>query len=117
MGRNGAGSKQAALDILVCSRFSPAAAPFQLATSHSAHTLQGYFVYHLFGLLWTNQVIVGFGYLVIAHCIGQYYWNRGIRSDMSSFPVLTGIRTAGRYCDDPNILNLNQHSLMSVPTD
>ena len=71
--------------------------------SSSAHypqcacALQGYFAYHLFGLLWTNQVIVGFGYLVIAHCIGQYYWNRGIRSDMSSFPVLTGIRTAGRY--------------------
>ena len=59
--------------------------------------LQGYFGYHLFGLLWTNQVIVGFGYLVIAHCIGQYYWTRGLREHMTNHPVLTGIRVALRY--------------------
>jgi Plasma-membrane choline transporter len=72
-----------------------------MAPSHSkndhAVALQGYFGYHLFGLLWTNQVIVGFGYVVIAHCIGQYYWYRGIRAQMSSIPVLTGMRTALRY--------------------
>lgn len=62
-----------------------------------AAAVQYYLAYHLFGLLWTNQVIVGFGYVVIAHCIAQYYWTRGIRSEMSTFPVLTGIYTAARY--------------------
>lgn len=55
------------------------------------------FAYHLFGLLWTNQFINGFGYLVIAHSVGQYYWTRGLRADMTTFPVLTGIWVAARY--------------------
>lgn len=59
--------------------------------------MQRMFAYHLFGLLWTNQFIVGFGYVVISHCIGQYYWSRGIRKDMTTFPVLTGIWIAARF--------------------
>ena len=52
--------------------------------------MQGFFAYHLFGLLWTNQVIVGFGYVVIAYAIGVYYWSRGIRAEMSKHPVRDG---------------------------
>lgn len=59
--------------------------------------LQYMFAYHLFGLLWTNQFINGFGYLVIAHSVGQYYWTRGLRADMTTFPVLTGLWVAARY--------------------
>ncbi len=32
------------------------------------------FIYHFFGLLWTNQVIIGFTYVTIAGAIAQYYW-------------------------------------------
>jgi hypothetical protein len=59
--------------------------------------VQGYFAYHIFGLLWTNQFIIGFGYVVIAHCIGQYYWTRGLRADMTNFPVVSGMYVAARY--------------------
>lgn len=59
--------------------------------------MQYFFAYHLFGLLWTNQFIVGFGYVVIAHCIGQYYWTRGLRAQMTAMPVVTGMYTAARY--------------------
>jgi choline transporter-like protein 2/4/5 len=34
------------------------------------------FIYHLFGLLWTNQFIVGFASVVVAGSVAQYYWNR-----------------------------------------
>lgn len=54
--------------------------------------VQYYLAYHIFGLLWTNQFIVGFGYVVIAHCIGEYYWKRGLRSDMTTLPVWTGMK-------------------------
>ena len=59
--------------------------------------LQYMFAYHLFGLLWTNQFINGFGYLVIAHSVGQYYWTRGLRSEMTTFPVMTGLWIAARF--------------------
>lgn len=58
------------------------------------YRLQYFLAYHIFGLLWTNQFIVGFGYVVIAHCVGQYYWTRGMRKEMTSHPVLTGMRVA-----------------------
>ena len=60
----------------------------------SVAALQYFLAYHIFGLLWTNQFIVGFGYVVIAHCVGQYYWTRGIRKEMTSFPVATAIKVA-----------------------
>jgi hypothetical protein len=38
------------------------------------------FIYHLFGLLWANQFIVGFSSVVVAGAVGSYYWARGDRS-------------------------------------
>eukprot|EP00882_Tetradesmus_deserticola_P032381 GHRQ01036732.1.p1 GENE.GHRQ01036732.1~~GHRQ01036732.1.p1 ORF type:complete len:143 (+),score=50.40 GHRQ01036732.1:192-620(+) len=35
------------------------------------------FIYHLFGLLWTNQFIVGFCSVVVAGAVANYYWSRG----------------------------------------
>ena len=35
------------------------------------------FCYHLFGLLWANQFIVGFSSVVVAGAVGSYYWARG----------------------------------------
>lgn len=35
------------------------------------------FIFHLFGLLWTNQFIVGFCSVVVAGAIANYYWSRG----------------------------------------
>lgn len=32
------------------------------------------FIYHFFGLLWTNQFIVGFACVTIAGAIASYYW-------------------------------------------
>jgi hypothetical protein len=34
------------------------------------------FIYHLFGLLWTNQFIVGFACVVIANAVANFYWHR-----------------------------------------
>jgi len=34
------------------------------------------FLYHIFGLLWTNQFIVAFSSTVVAGAVGSYYWTR-----------------------------------------
>jgi hypothetical protein len=44
------------------------------------HQLKYAFIYHLFGLLWANQFIVGFSSVVVAGAVGSYYWARGDRS-------------------------------------
>lgn len=35
------------------------------------------FIYHLFGLLWTNQFVVGFCSVVVAGAVANYYWAHG----------------------------------------
>lgn len=35
------------------------------------------FIFHLFGLLWTNQFIVGLSSVVVAGAVADYYWSRG----------------------------------------
>lgn len=45
------------------------------------------FLYHLFGLLWTNQFIVGISCVTISGAIGSYYWAGGVRERMPSSPV------------------------------
>lgn len=35
------------------------------------------FIFHFFGLLWTNQFIVGLSSVVIAGAVANYYWSRG----------------------------------------
>lgn len=55
------------------------------------------FAYHFFGLLWTNQFIVGWGMVVIAGAIGSYYWARGNSDEMPRMPVVRAIRNATFY--------------------
>ena len=50
------------------------------------------FIYHFFGLLWTNQVIVGISCVTVAGAIGTFYWAGGERSQMPALPVLTALK-------------------------
>lgn len=50
------------------------------------------FIYHFFGLLWTNQFIVGISCVTIAGAIGQFYWAAGDSASMSNFPVLVSMK-------------------------
>lgn len=60
-------------------------------------TLKYMFLYHLFGILWANQFIVGFGYVVVAGSVANFYWSRGDTSQMTSTPVLTSIKRTMIY--------------------
>lgn len=35
------------------------------------------FIFHFFGLLWTNQFIVGLSSVVVAGAVANFYWSRG----------------------------------------
>jgi choline transporter-like protein 2/4/5 len=35
------------------------------------------FIFHFFGLLWTNQLIVALSSVVVASAVAQHYWARG----------------------------------------
>jgi len=54
-------------------------------------------LYHIFGLLWTNQFILGFGYTVVAGAIANFYWARGDSRNMPVFPVLGALKRTCRY--------------------
>jgi choline transporter-like protein 2/4/5 len=54
-------------------------------------------LYHLFGLLWTNQFLVGYGLCVIAGAVASYYWNRGDRTKMGADPVGAAMTRTARY--------------------
>mmetsp|Transcript_22525 Transcript_22525/g.76592 ORF Transcript_22525/g.76592 Transcript_22525/m.76592 type:complete len:700 (-) Transcript_22525:204-2303(-) len=58
-------------------------------------TTQHMGLYHLFGFLWTNQFIVGFGYMVTAGAVAQFYWVAG--KDMPPGPVKKSAYRAIRY--------------------
>ncbi|KAK9804898.1 hypothetical protein WJX72_010746 [[Myrmecia] bisecta] len=60
-------------------------------------SLQYMFIYHFFGLLWTNQFIVGFGYVCIAGAIAQFYWTRGESSRMPRLPVVAAMKNTTLY--------------------
>jgi len=54
-------------------------------------------LYHVFGLLWTNQFIAGYGLCVIAFCISKFYWSGGDKSKLPSSPVSSAMYTVLRY--------------------
>jgi len=60
-------------------------------------SLKYLFLYHFFGLLWTNQFIVGFGYVVIAGAVAHFYWSRADTTNISTTPVRTSMWNAFRY--------------------
>ncbi|PNH05032.1 Choline transporter-like protein 2, partial [Tetrabaena socialis] len=55
------------------------------------------FIFHFFGLLWTNQVIIGFSCVTIAGAIAHFYWSRGDSVNMPTFPVLTALKNTVFY--------------------
>jgi len=55
-------------------------------------TLQYMFGYHLFGLLWTVQVVIGVYLTTIAGAIAEYYWRGG--EDLPMAPVLESYKRA-----------------------
>mmetsp|Transcript_19037 Transcript_19037/g.31987 ORF Transcript_19037/g.31987 Transcript_19037/m.31987 type:complete len:792 (+) Transcript_19037:213-2588(+) len=60
-------------------------------------TLRYMMLYHLFGLLWTNQFIVGFGLMVVAGAIANFYWTAGDTNLMPAAPVMGSMRRTARY--------------------
>ena len=60
-------------------------------------TLKYMFLYHLFGLLWTNQFIIGLGYVAIAGAVANFYWCRGDTSSENLSPVKRSIWNTFRY--------------------
>eukprot|EP00736_Rhodelphis_marinus_P003564 Rmarinus@m.19045 len=57
---------------------------------------KGLLAYHVFGILWGCAFILGFGELVIAGAIGQYYWTRD-KGQLPLSPLLKSIKRALRY--------------------
>jgi choline transporter-like protein 2/4/5 len=53
--------------------------------------------YHLFGLLWTNQVIQAISMCTIAGVTCQYYWNKGDKTKFGSMPIAKSFYTCIRY--------------------
>ena len=53
-------------------------------------------LYHLFGLFWTNEFILGIGYMVLAMVFAQYYFYRGDRERMGPRPVFNSLKIVGR---------------------
>lgn len=53
--------------------------------------------YHLFGLLWTNQFLVGYTLTVIAAAVSSFYWAGGDASKMPRMPVVWAMRRVARY--------------------
>ncbi|KAJ7514833.1 hypothetical protein O6H91_23G061500 [Diphasiastrum complanatum] len=60
------------------------------------YTTRYLLIYHLFGLLWTWQFIVGFSYVVIAGIFSSYYWCRG-DSSLASSTMITSLYRAVTY--------------------
>ncbi|KAF8064488.1 CHER1 [Scenedesmus sp. PABB004] len=55
------------------------------------------FAFHLFGLLWTNQFIIGFASVVVAGAVAGFYWARGDARAQARFPVLRAMRVAACF--------------------
>jgi len=53
-------------------------------------------LYHIFGFFWTNEFILGLGTMVLGSVFAQFYFYRGDRSRMGSWPVFTALKMVGR---------------------
>lgn len=60
-------------------------------------TMTFLFIYHLFGLFWASQFIVGFGYVAIAGAVARYYWCKGEVEMIPRNPVKQSAGAALRY--------------------
>ncbi|QDZ19122.1 choline transporter [Chloropicon primus] len=55
------------------------------------------FIYHLFGLLWASQFIIGFGDVAIAGAVARFYWCKGEVNKMPRNPVMHSAKVALNY--------------------
>ena len=53
-------------------------------------------MYHLFGLLWTNQFLQALGYMTIAGSVAEYYWTLD-KSTMRRLPIFRSFYRTMRY--------------------
>ena len=53
-------------------------------------------VYHLFGLLWTNQFLQALGYMTIAGAVAEYYWTLD-KTSIQRVPVFRSFYRVLRY--------------------
>ena len=60
-------------------------------------TMTFLFIYHLFGLFWASQFIVGFGYVAIAGAVARHYWCKGEVEMIPRNPVKQSAGAALRY--------------------
>jgi choline transporter-like protein 2/4/5 len=69
-----------------------------LAVPTTISTAQYLQLYHLFGLLWTNQFIVGIGIMTIAGCVSNWYWTADKDANpQPKFAVLGALKRTLRY--------------------
>jgi choline transporter-like protein 2/4/5 len=65
--------------------------------SFSSSNMSAYMsMIHLFGFLWTNQVIQAISMCTIAGAVNKFYWARD-KTQMSGRPILIGLYNALRY--------------------
>ena len=81
------------------------------------NTLKYMFLYHLFGLLWTNQFIIGLGYVTIAGAVANFYWSRADPRTNSFSPVRRSIHNTFRYHLGKNAVAKITHIPSSVLQD
>lgn len=75
--------------VFLCAPLSPPSCPLQQVLELCAGSPDCYisydwnnrlkyaFIFHFFGLLWTNQFIVGLSSVVVAGAVANFYWSRG----------------------------------------
>lgn len=73
----------------------------KLGTEPDSSTVEFLFVYHLFGLLWTNQLIQAISITTMAGSVAQYYWTLPDKSSgkrkFGGFPVASALKRALRF--------------------
>lgn len=87
------------------SQYAPEAQQYETACADSPdcayevswdRDLQYAALYHIFGLFWTNEFILGMGYMVLAMVFAQFYFYRGERERLPKSPVWESFKTVGR---------------------
>jgi choline transporter-like protein 2/4/5 len=74
----------------------PSAVINQTATWEQNSAMEYMLVYHLFGLLWTFQLISAFAVCVIAGAVAEYYWAAD-QKKVNNYAVLHSLKRTLRY--------------------
>lgn len=81
--------------------YSNSSAAVFVQSSSPKTTQQVLLGFHVFGFLWTNQLLQAISICAIAGSIAQFYWTapneRGVRKLESRFPIARAVRNTLRY--------------------